>query len=249
MAFHINKTVAWQAGAGTPDKYAFTLDANVDVTDFTDQVATISIVGTVSATNHPTDSRNSWAASDFAVLAPGNVNIKSHPFASGQSYYQRALPFLPDPQNGDAARLVAEFRGDTWRSDPTNTNNKVSLWTPQGSVSQYDGDGTQSIPLNITFSLPINTSGDTPILTYNSSGANNSTDYNWLDPITWLSWFELDYRPGQRKIGGVWRSLNRSGGVCDRHGYGEMRTNEGTGNPPSIKVNGAWRNQARIGVE
>lgn len=243
MAFHISKSVSWQAGAGTPEKYAFTLDADVDVVDFTDQVATISIKGTVSATNHPTNSRNSWPASDFAVLAPGNIRVQSYPFTRGTSYYQQALPFLP---NGDASKLVAEFRGDTYVSDG---NNRVSLWTSQGTINQYNGEGTQSINLNMTFSLPINTSGDTPILTYNSSGANNSTDYNWLDPVTWLSWFELDYRPGQRKVGGTWRSHNRSGGVCDRHGYGEMRTTEGTGNPPSIKKNGAWRNQARIGAE
>lgn len=61
-----------------------------------------------------------------------------------------------------------------------------------------------------------------------------------------------DYRPGQRKIGGAWMSHNRSGGVCDRHGYGTMRTSNGgvgTDNPPYRKTSGTWYNQLRIGQE
>lgn len=60
------------------------------------------------------------------------------------------------------------------------------------------------------------------------------------------------YKPGQRKINGVWRSLNRSGGSCNRHGYGEMYSSNGgvgTDDPPYRKQNSIWRNQRRIGAE
>lgn len=64
-------------------------------------------------------------------------------------------------------------------------------------------------------------------------------------------WTEY-YRPGERKMNGTSRSLNRSGGVCDRHGYGEMKTLAGgveTSDPPSRKHSGTWYNQRRIGAE
>lgn len=60
-----------------------------------------------------------------------------------------------------------------------------------------------------------------------------------------------DYRPGERKINGIWQSHNRDGGVSDRIGYGTMRTlagGVGTGNPPSIKTNDIWYNQKKIGA-
>lgn len=63
--------------------------------------------------------------------------------------------------------------------------------------------------------------------------------------------FVFDYRPGQRKINGVWESHNRRAGACDRIGYGTMRTEdggEGTDNPPSLKTNGVWYNQKKIGA-
>lgn len=64
-------------------------------------------------------------------------------------------------------------------------------------------------------------------------------------------WTEY-YRPGSRKINGTASSLNRSGGVCDRKGYGEMKTLAGgveTGDPPKRKSSGTWYNQKRIGAE
>lgn len=257
MAFHIYKTVTWEAGEGTPPKYTFTLDANVNVEAFVNQVATISVVGTVTVSNYPTNSRNSWAASDFAVLVPGNVNTQSHPFAYGTRYYEHAIPFLPDPQNGDASKMLAQFRGDTWVSDPSNNRNKSSLWTKNGGlvINSLDTESTESYTLNTTFDIPINSSGDTVIIAWDSSGANNATDYNWLDRETWASWFDLDYRPGAVLDTNVWRSHNRSSGKCHAYNgsrWSELRTVGGPtamGNPPSVNRSDKWYNQIRIGVE
>lgn len=195
MAFHVNKYVNWKAGAGTPVKYAFTLDADVDVVSFVNNTATISVVGTARVECYPTNSRNSFAASDFAVLVPGDVDISSHPFIYGTSYYQRAIPFLPDPQNGDAGKMITQFRGDTWISDPNNNNNKVSLWVKDlGLVmNQVDQEVTSTWNINTTFTIYINETGDTPILAWDASGCNNSTDYSWLQRQVWVSWFDLDW--------------------------------------------------------
>lgn len=63
-----------------------------------------------------------------------------------------------------------------------------------------------------------------------------------------------DYRPGERKINGIWQSHNRDGGACRRKVNGtwiELRTLDGgvgTGNPPSIKTNNVWVNQKKLGA-
>lgn len=256
MAFHISQTVAWQAGEGTPVKYSFTLDADVNVVSFVNQIATISIVGTAGVTNHPYNSQNSFAASDFAVLVPGNVDTTAHPFVYGTRYYEQSLPFLPDPQNGDAAKMLVQFRGDTWRSDPSNNRNKSSLWI-NGSglvMDKFDQEGSNQFTINQTFSLPIATSGNTDILIWDSSGCNNATDYSWMNRRVWASWFDLDYRPGAIKDTN-WKSHNRSGGTChvfNGSSYTEMRTvgaPTAMGNPPSVLHDNKWYNMLKTGSE
>ena len=63
--------------------------------------------------------------------------------------------------------------------------------------------------------------------------------------------WEAYYRPGERKISGVSRSLERSGGACERKGYGEMLTIKGgveSSDPPSRKQNGTWYNMRKVGT-
>ena len=64
----------------------------------------------------------------------------------------------------------------------------------------------------------------------------------------------MEYRPGSRKISGVWHSHNRNGGKCERKvgSWVEMKTQDGgtgTGNPPSRKAGGIWYNQRKVGQE
>lgn len=80
---------------------------------------------------------------------------------------------------------------------------------------------------------------------------NIYTDVMWIG-VNFMNILPKDYRPGQRKVNGQWFSLNRSNGVCDRVGYGEMRTLDGgvgTNDPPSRKQNGVWYNMKKIGIE
>lgn len=256
MAFQVYKYVEWTAGEGTPPKYSFTFDAEINVVSFINQIATISIVGTATVVDHPNDSRNSFAASDFAVLVPGNVDTLLHPFVHGVSYYEQPLPFLPDPQNGDADKMLLEFRGDTWRSDPVNSLNRVSLWMKDYGVvlDRFDQESSNQFIVNTTFALPINATGNTPILIWDSSGTNTTTDYDWLDRQVWASWFDLDYRPGAIQSGAQWLSHNRSGGECHILSGGsweEMRTlgaPTAMGNPPAVRRSDTWKNMQKIGL-
>lgn len=67
-------------------------------------------------------------------------------------------------------------------------------------------------------------------------------------------WTEF-YRPGERKVSGVWSSHNRSGGACERKENGtwvELRTIDGgvgTNDPPSRKTSDTWYNQRKTGTE
>lgn len=266
MSFRVNKTVSWRAGEGTPIKYTFEIDALLTVEDFIENVAVLNLNGTIRITNYPTNSRNSWAASDFAVLVPGDVDVHTHPFVYGNSYYEHIIPFLPDPQNIDVSKLLVQFRGDTWISDPINNNNRSSLWMDvQGLVlDQYDQSGTSTFSINISFEVPISTTGDTVLLAWESSGANSSTDYAWLNPDVWVTWFDLDYRPGATldTNTSIWKSHNRANGACHilpnttGTNWHECRTVGGDasaqGNPPLIlhaaNAN-SWYNQKRLGKE
>lgn len=196
MAFRVQQSVAWQAGPSSPVKYAFSIDAMARVEDIIDEhTAVISLIGNVTVSNHPTNSRNSWAASDFAVLTPGDVDVASHPFVYGTSYYQQTIPFLPAPYNTDQDRMLVQFRGDTWRSDPSNSNNRVSLWTKYGGLvaNQLDSENTWTYPINISFEIPVPTTGNAPVLAWISSGADDSTHYDWLGKYVWATWFDLTW--------------------------------------------------------
>lgn len=275
MAFHVHETEIWQAGAGSPVKYTFTIDANLMVEDilYDDGVAVININGYIYLENHPTNSRNSFAASDFAYLFGGYVDISTHPWVNGTYYYQYTLPYLPDPQNDDVEKILAEFRGDTWRNDPVNSNNRVSLWAPVPGLvyDQYSQEGTVQYHINYSYEVPLPTGGNNaPILTWATTGCGSSTDYTWLHYKTWATWFDLDYRPGATlknnkpyypgDQGGVWRSHNRTNGAAhvlsatDPVTWQECRTingeSGGQGNPPLILHQSdanSWYNQKKLG--
>ena len=62
-----------------------------------------------------------------------------------------------------------------------------------------------------------------------------------------------DYRPGAQRHSNVWQSHNRSAGKANKRQGGSwvtMRTQSGpngTGNPPSIRRGGTFKNQSKIG--
>lgn len=266
MSFRVNKSVAWAAGAGTPEKYRFDLDVKLSVSSISGTTATIRIKGTYGVQNNPTNSRNSFAASDFAAVSKGDVDPWNYPFTYGTSYYQATLPFATNAPSSVREGIIIEFRGDTWASDPNNNNNRSTLYTkPSGVVlDTYDGSTYQSFNIDTTFTVDISGGGDVPLLTWVTSGCNSSTDYSWLQHEVWASWFDLDYRPGATldTDTSIWKSHNRTNGACHilpnttGINWQECRTVGGEasaqGNPPLIlhaSNANSWYNQKRLGKE
>lgn len=66
-------------------------------------------------------------------------------------------------------------------------------------------------------------------------------------------YIEVDYRPGAVKYSDGWKSTDRSGGKCEirsNNSWVEMKTQDGgsgTGNPPSLRTSGSWKNQRKVG--
>ena len=234
MSVPVFQTVEWRAGAGTPVKYAFTISAYADIVGSTSTTVDIRLWGTLLITNHPNNSRNSWPASDFAVLTLGGYDPADYQFTQGTSYYEAALPTLPNAPQSYLDAMLIEFRGDTYVSD---------------------ADGTQTFNLDITFTVTLTGDREQPILIWNSSGAGSSTSYGWLTHQVWLSLVDLDYRPGATLDNGLWLSHNRGAGKAHILGgdskWKEMRTVNGlasSDNPPSIRTD-KWYNQRRLGKE
>lgn len=264
MAFRVNKSVSWAAGVGTPIKYTFNLDVEISVQSISGNTATIRVTGTYGVQNNPTNSRNSFAASDFAVLSKGDVDPWNYPFSAGTSYYQTPLPFATNAPASVLNGILIEFRGDTWISDPNNNNNRSTLYNRDGGVvlNTYDGSTYQSFSTDLTFTVDISGGGDIPLLTWVTSGADNSTTYSWLQHEVWASWFDLDYRPGATldTNTSIWKSHNRLNGAChvlpntSGTNWHECRTVGGDisaqGNPPLIlhaADASSWYNQKRLG--
>lgn len=254
MAFHLTKNPTWSSGTGTPPKYTFHLDVYVDVVSVVGNIATISIQGTYGVTNYATNTSNANKASDFAIITPGDADAWDYDFTPYQEYYEESLPVIPNAPASVSNKVLLEFRGDTWRYDPTYPGNRSSLWEKgSGTVLDnfYGDDESRYFSINKTFDINVS-NGDVPILAYVDSGWQAGPIYDWNDHEVLVSWFQLDYRPGQRKISGTWSSHNRSAGVANRIGYGTMRTvdgGSGTGNPPSRKTSGTWYNQRKLGAE
>lgn len=254
MAININRTVEWRAGEGTPVKYSFNFTGTSDFVSRTATIATFSLVGTATVINHPTNSQNSFAASDFAVLSPADKNPADYNFTTGVSYYQQGIPFLPNAPQDYVNSILIEFRGDTYRPNP----NASSLYIySQGVVLNGEtGEVTRTFNINTTFTITLTGQRDQPVLAWIQSGANSATDYSWLDREVWSTLLDYDYRPGDTftSSSNDWMSHNRNGGwagVWDGSSFKEMRT-EGNGsldnNPPLIKYSDAWRTQRKIGT-
>ena len=253
MAFAINQIKSWQAGPGTPYKYTVNFSLICDQVSQTNDSATFSLTGVVSVTNYPDNSRNSWAASDYAILTLGNCDTYDYPFVQGTSYYESPLPMLPGASQEVLNNVLIEFRGDTYSGDGAN---RVSLYVKGQGVAINASSAAATTPINIntTFTLPLTGAPTQPVLVYTESGATNSTTYSWLAHETWASMFDFDYRPGAIYNGG-WLSHNRSGGaakIYNGSSWVEMRTIDGgvgTTNPPSIYNGSKWVNMRKIGQE
>lgn len=256
MAVNVNQYVEWKAGAGSPVKYSFAINALADVVETTSTTIDVRLWGTLTIVNHPNNSRNAWAASDFAVLTLGGYDPADYQFTQGTSYYQATLPALPNAPQSYYDAMIAEFRGDTYVTDGPN---RSSLWTKNDGVvlNATSTDGSWDFSIDTTFAVTLDGTPTQPILIWNTSGAESSTSYKWLTRQVWLSLVDLDYRPGATlDSNNVWQSHNRRVGkahiLTSGGTWREMKTVNGlssSDNPPSIRLNNRWYNQRKLGKE
>lgn len=252
MAVQIDKYVQWQAGPGTPVKYSFEFHGETDIMSISGNTATIYLRGTATVSNHPYNSQNSWAASDISALCPGDKDIWNYQFSPGVSYYETSLPCAPNAPAGYQDSILIEFRGDTYRNDGPNRSN---LYV-KGSgmvLNQLSTEESRSFQIDQTFTITLTGDPNQQILTWVSSGANNSTDYSWYMHEAWATLIDFDYRPGKIWDGSAWQSHNRPSGAANVYNgstWNTMRTVDGgagTGNPPSIRYSSDWKNMRKIG--
>lgn len=254
MAFHIHEFREWAAGAGTAPKYSILFDLDCTLQSQTAQEATFLLEGSIVATNYPDNSRNSWPASDFALLTLGGFDPANYPFTNGVSYYQQPLPALPNAPQPYLDAMRIEFRGDTYR---TTGPNRISVWTSDGGVmfNQVAMAGEYKVRLRQTFTLPLMGSPTQPVLIYTHSGANSATDYNWLSHEVWAELFNFDYRPGQIWNGSEWLSHNRNTGTRQLWAGENWKTlytsngPTGSNEAPTIWNGSRNQNMRRIGKE
>lgn len=253
MAFHISEFKDWRAGAGSLPKYSVSFELDCALEEQTQTEATFRLTGTIQVTNYPYQSQNSWPASDFAVLTLGGYDPEDYQFSNGTSYYRDALPALPNAPQSYKNAMQIEFRGDTSRADGPN---RVSLWVNgQGVVINAQSTaGTWTARLNQTFTIQLTGDPYQEVLIYAHSGANNSTDYNWIKHDVWATLFNFDYRPMAVWNGYNWASCNRSLGwlgVWNGSQFAECRTEDypnGVGNAPTLFRDGTFKNEAKVGV-
>lgn len=242
----------WQAGAGTPIKYGFDINAQVSVTQ-NGNTGNFTFSGSITVFNNPNNSKNSWEASDFATFLKGDTNLQN--WGGFGHSYKKPLPYGGNGPTGD---IILQGRGDTKRPGP----NGYSLWSTNGGMllNEDTSQFSRTFNFSIPYTLTLNEDPEQVVLGYNGSGANNANSYTWhrYEKYVLVKDFinngeiAFDYRPGERLTGGSWKSLNRDGGVCERNSsWYEMRTRDGdknaSGDPPEINRSG-WKNMKKIGA-
>ena len=264
MATHISRSVAWN----DPDeyKYKITLDADFDIVSVVGTTATIRIVGTytVDQTEHE-QQMVSAPASDFGFLFYGEVIPAAPATVIPGDHYMATLPTL---FGGSAeqymSKMMLEFRGDTYASDGGNF---TSLWTVHDGliIDHKFGNTSTVVPIDETIQVDVSDGGRSPILSWSATYVTfNPTTYHWGQSVAWVSFVDLDYRPGATldTNTSVWKSHNRANGACHvlpnttGTNWQECRTIGGDvgaqGNPPLILHDAnanSWYNQKRIGKE
>lgn len=252
MAFHISEYKEWRAGDTNPPKYSVAFELDCSMKEQTQTEATFHLEGTVTVTNYPDNSRNSWPASDFAMLTLGGFDPADYQFTPGTSYYQSPLPAIPNAPQSYLNAMQIEFRGDTYRGAGPNA---VTLWvngwgTP---INTSTAGGARMVHIDQDFTLQLTGAPSQIVLIYTHSGANSSTDYHWLTHEVWAHLFNFDYRPFSVWNGNNWMSCNRSTGMDSlwTGSWTEMRTENGgqaSDNPPLIYNGSRWVNQRKTGI-
>lgn len=189
-----------------------------------------------------------WTVDDNARISFSLVSTTTTPdntwgiCNAGSSYYIELVPQVLYSSGGgwvslDTKRhLVTEVCGSGY----TNTVAMSAELVNQLGSYQLTGN----CQLRFLYYMTV---APAPSASYPNAFPNSSYSSQSQVPVK----IEVDYRPGQDRVDGVWKSHDRTGGHADirvNNAWVEMKTQEGTGNPPLIYRNGSWVNQAKIGA-
>lgn len=152
--------------------------------------------------------------------------------------------------NGSAWSTIMSHHQNDWTSCGTCNN---SSYNRVGVIAEALSAGLTPVVLPQSGYIRIRmwTQNACPTADFPNAFPNDAASTVTAVPVH----IDVDYRPGEVRINGVWKSTNRSGGKCQivRNGtWTDMKTTDGgtgTGNPPSRRINGAWKNQSLIGSQ
>lgn len=167
---------------------------------------------------------------------------------SNNQYYVRMVP------------QVSYDNGTSWTNLASANHLVISQCTNPPVISQYTNTVAMSETLiNSLGSYHLSGNCKLRFLYYmdpapapSASNPNAFPDSSYSEAVQVPVVVTVDYRPGEVLTGGSWKSTNRSGGKCQLLLAGSwvtMTTSDAgsTGNPPSIRNNNTWKNQALIG--
>ena len=257
MSVPVNTEVAWAAGLGTPIKGSININSVIDAVQ-DGEYATFTWHGTATCSNHPYNSMNVWACSDFATWCKGeDLFNRANNGCWTDWCYQHDLPYTGNMYPTD--NILLQFRLDTGRYYGPNS---MALWAQSGGyiIPLVNTEATITAGFSFTWGQALTRRPEQVVLSYNTSGATSSYDHQWINctPFLYVRSFmeegsiNFDYRPGERKVSNDWWSHERNGGWAERKAgsWQEMRTMYGgrrVGDPPERKINGQWLNQSWIG--
>lgn len=219
----INKTWTWNnPHSGLP---SHSMRARFNVEAEHDNVTAYVTITNIQLDGWNRDDPDPGTTQDHIVLAK---NLSGLPPTVPAPPRPMALPWPSDlASRGGFAELATYLN---------NANPQRYFWS-QGST--------------ITYTVPY--VGPSTKVVYGWASAFRGSDIKW-SPTSWnVRIDEIDYRPGMHRVSGSWQSHNRGAGKANKRQGGSwqtMRTQDGpngTGNPPSIRRSGTWRNQSKIG--
>lgn len=206
-------------------------------------------------------------------MASGTLQVRvlSYDYGGGRGTYTVTGTIGWDVDSSNVLRLT--YQGSSGSTGWYVINTSTECWVElngnrigQSVKAPVDGDTVVSLLAELIGNLPAMniTQGGNLIVAFGSTlppaptpslpNAFPSVAISETDQVPVII-PDLDYRPGSRKISGVERSCNRSGGANQRRVGGanvELRTSNGgvgTGNPPERRIAGVNRNQSKVGTE
>lgn len=253
-----------EVGYSWRDEYRFLIrfNGNMEANQTSNTTADFRLRGTWTLFIYDVGTTNTviYPASDYIAFVKGDQDLAAAGYIPTGNAYKHSLPF---GLAASSENIITETRVDSYRYG--GERNGGTIWnksTP--GIAHTTTPGTYTCDVDEPFSLNLSGSGEQIILRYFASGSS-AESIAWINAQSWNTLLKVqdmvdsgdlafDYRPGERKVAGNWKSHERNDGWAERKNgsWYEMRTGGGergeTGRPPERKINGKWTNQSKLGA-